>query len=144
MGLRADRLVELRRAKGLSQEQLARELNISQSLVSYYETGRKQPGYDVLAEMARLFSVSIDYLLGLSDDPRGTHLQTENAPKKEESSPSSGSEALKNDPSLLSYSQKIAEREDLKAMVREASNLKPETVCKIVELMKLIRDDEKK
>lgn len=145
MPFRADRLVRLRKEKGLSQEGLARELNVSQSLISYYESGRKQPGYDTLAEMGRLFAVSIDYLMGLTDNPRGTHLNLKNpAGGDEEVSREvrALADIIKDNPGLVQYSREIAQREDLQLMVREARNLKPETVRKLVEVMKLIDDQE--
>lgn len=143
MPFQADRLVRLRKEKGLSQETLARELNVSQSLISYYESGRKQPGYNTLAEMGRLFGVSIDYLMGLTDNPQGTHLSLKNAFSGHEEvgrEVRALAEIIKDNPGLVQYSREIAQREDLQLMLREARNLKPETIRKLIEVIKLIDD----
>lgn len=63
----AQRLKELRLEKGLSQQELAEKLNISGKTVSGYENNVSQPNLDLLIEMARLFNVSVDYILGLSN-----------------------------------------------------------------------------
>ena len=63
------RLKELRIKKGLSQVKLAMELNIAQNTLSRYETGEREAGYDMLIKIADYFNVSIDYLLGRSDEP---------------------------------------------------------------------------
>ena len=57
------RIASLRKAAGMSQSQLAQELKISASAVGMYEQGRRQPSVDLLAAMAKLFSVSIDFLV---------------------------------------------------------------------------------
>ncbi|MFA5449538.1 MAG: helix-turn-helix transcriptional regulator [Clostridia bacterium] len=62
-----ERLKELRREKGLLQQDLAKELNVSKSAVSGWEVGRNQPNYDVLLQLANMFEVSIDYLIGKKD-----------------------------------------------------------------------------
>ncbi len=62
-----NRIAELRKEKHLNQTGLAMKLNISQYLVSAYETGRHQPGIDILIEMSKLFNVSVDYIIGNTD-----------------------------------------------------------------------------
>ena len=62
----------LRRARGLNQRQAAADLNISQALLSHYETGAREPGLDFVCRACRYYGVSADYLLGLSDAPEGT------------------------------------------------------------------------
>ena len=62
-----NRIAQLRKEKHLNQVGLAMKLNISQYMVSSYETGRHQPTIDILIELADFFNVSIDYLAGKSD-----------------------------------------------------------------------------
>ena len=62
-----NRIAELRKEKHLNQVGLAMKLNISQYMVSAYETGRHQPTTDMLIELADFFNVSIDYLVGKSE-----------------------------------------------------------------------------
>jgi len=62
------RLKDLRKEKGITQLQLAMELNMSQNTISRYETGERQAGYNELIKIANYFNVSIDYLLGRTDE----------------------------------------------------------------------------
>lgn len=62
----ARRLKELRESKGLSQAQLADELNISRGSISYYENAERTPDITVLAIFKEYFQVDFDYLLGYS------------------------------------------------------------------------------
>lgn len=64
-----NRLVELRKEKGLTQEELAKALNISRSALSLYEIGKRDPDTETLKKIAEYFNVSIDYLLGRTDIP---------------------------------------------------------------------------
>ena len=57
------RIAVLRRAKGLSQGELAQCLQVSTSAVGMYEQGRREPSAELLVAMARIFGVTVDYLL---------------------------------------------------------------------------------
>ncbi len=63
-----ERLRELRQARKLSQLDLANTLGYSCSSISNYETGKHEAGYDTLITLALFFDVSVDYLLGNSDN----------------------------------------------------------------------------
>ena len=58
-------LKKLREERGLSQAQLARKINKSNSVISNYETGAKLPSTETLISLAALFDVPLDYLCGL-------------------------------------------------------------------------------
>ena len=58
-----EKLQELRKSKGLTQEELATALYVSRTAVSKWESGRGYPGIDSLKEISKFFSVSIDELL---------------------------------------------------------------------------------
>ena len=62
------RLKELRKAAGLKQQQIADMCNVGKSTYSYWENGIYEPSYDVLAKLAEYFGVSVDYLLGRTND----------------------------------------------------------------------------
>ena len=62
------RLKELREAKKESQQKLAFLLNVSQTMVSRYELGQAYPDYDTLIVLAKHYNVSIDYLIGYTDN----------------------------------------------------------------------------
>ena len=59
------RLKTLRKQAGLTQKQLAAQLGITKSVVSFYELQSRSPSPEVLAKLAQIFHVSADYLLGL-------------------------------------------------------------------------------
>lgn len=59
----SEKIRELRRTKGLSQEELAERLNVSRQAVSKWETGAAVPTTETLIELADCFGVSLDYLI---------------------------------------------------------------------------------
>lgn len=61
--LLADKIIELRKKKGMSQEELANMLNVSRQAVSKWESNQSMPDIDKIIKMADLFMVSTDYLL---------------------------------------------------------------------------------
>lgn len=65
-----ERLRALRGKIGVSQRGVASELGISQQNYQCYESGTKMPTAAKLPSLANLFNVSIDYLLGRTDEPR--------------------------------------------------------------------------
>lgn len=58
-----EKLQQLRKQKGLTQDELARELYVSRTAVSKWESGRGYPGIDSLKAIAAFFSVTVDELL---------------------------------------------------------------------------------
>ncbi len=58
-----EKLKELRKNRGLTQEELSEALFVSRTAISKWESGRGYPGIDSLKEISRFFSVSIDELL---------------------------------------------------------------------------------
>ncbi|MBE6691187.1 MAG: helix-turn-helix transcriptional regulator [Ruminococcaceae bacterium] len=64
------RLKELRKQRGISQLKLAMDLNMNQNSISRYETGEREADYNTLILFADYFNVSIDYLLGRTDNPK--------------------------------------------------------------------------
>lgn len=62
------RLRSLRQSKKLTAEQLGREFNVSKQTVSRWELGDRLPPLDVATALADYFNVSLDYLVGRSND----------------------------------------------------------------------------
>ncbi|MBQ8331087.1 MAG: helix-turn-helix transcriptional regulator [Clostridia bacterium] len=67
MKVLSQRLIALRKERELTQADLAKAINKTRSTVSGYETEGKEPDYATLCNLARFFSVSTDYLLGVED-----------------------------------------------------------------------------
>lgn len=61
-------LSDLRKEKRLNQKDLAVIINVSQSTICHWEKGDQEPSIDCLNKLADFFGVSVDYLLGRSDD----------------------------------------------------------------------------
>ena len=64
------RIKELRIAKGVTQEELAKVLNVKKAAISKYENGRVDPSINVLKLAAKYFDVPVDYIIGT--DPAST------------------------------------------------------------------------
>ncbi|MBQ9103569.1 MAG: helix-turn-helix transcriptional regulator [Clostridia bacterium] len=63
----AKRLKEVRKECGMKRVDLANRLNVSVRLISYWENGERECSFDTLLELAEIFSVSTDYLLGRAE-----------------------------------------------------------------------------
>ena len=61
----AQNLKALRQAKNIGQVQLAREIKVSNGIISLWENGLREPTLSNLIALARYFEVSVDYLIGL-------------------------------------------------------------------------------
>lgn len=61
------RIEELRKKMGLSQEDLAKKLNMTQQRISAYEKGKREPDLETLKLFADFFNVSTDYLIGKAE-----------------------------------------------------------------------------
>ncbi len=64
------RLSELRRQKGLNMKEAAKAFGIPYTTYVDYDKGNYEPSMDQLIKFARYFDVSVDYLIGKTDDPR--------------------------------------------------------------------------
>lgn len=62
------RLLELRNEKELSQREMAKELKISQGTYNNWENEKTQPSIEQLVELSKFFGVSVDYLIGNTED----------------------------------------------------------------------------
>ena len=65
------KLSELRRERGISQKKAATDLGISQALLSHYEKGIRECGLDFVIRCSEYYSVTTDYLLGVSESRNG-------------------------------------------------------------------------
>lgn len=63
------RIRDLREDKDLTQKDVARALNCSQQVYSNYELGQRDIPTDILIKLSVFHNVSVDYILGISDNP---------------------------------------------------------------------------
>lgn len=66
----SDRIKVLRTERGITQEQLAAMLKVSRSTIGMYESGKREPDFEMSEAIADIFNVDMDYLTGRSDIQR--------------------------------------------------------------------------
>ncbi|MBQ8229095.1 MAG: helix-turn-helix transcriptional regulator [Clostridia bacterium] len=67
MNIFGKRLSELRQEEGITRADMAKRLNISVRLISYWENGERECSFDMLIKLADMLNTSTDYLLGRKD-----------------------------------------------------------------------------
>ena len=67
--LKYGRIRDMRTDRGLTQTQIAKLLHIGQNTYSQYEIGTTRYPLDVVVKLAQYYNVSVDYLVGLTDQP---------------------------------------------------------------------------
>lgn len=65
-----ERLKSLRQGRGMTQKDLASLLGVTDAAIGMWERSRREPDGDKLSQLASIFGVSVDYLLGHTDIPR--------------------------------------------------------------------------
>lgn len=73
-----NKLIELRKSKGLSQEEVAEELDVSRQTVSKWETDQTTPDFDKIKPLCDLFDISSDELLNVTKEKIGGKLVDRN------------------------------------------------------------------
>ena len=64
------RIRDLREDKDLTQKEMSKALNCSQQVYSNYELGQRDIPTDILIKLSSFYNVSVDYILGISDNPQ--------------------------------------------------------------------------
>lgn len=59
-----ERIIQLRKQFNLSQEELARQINVSRTIIGNYERNTNTPSIEVVLKIAKTFNVTVDYLIG--------------------------------------------------------------------------------
>ncbi|OAA91222.1 helix-turn-helix domain-containing protein [Clostridium ljungdahlii] len=130
-----EKLKKLRTDKHMTQQELAKILKISSSTIGMYEQNRRSPDIQTLKLIAKYFNVSVDYLLGNSDD------KTIPTPK-EDTPVEKISKSLGDDPELSEFWNVLKEREDLKLLFKQTKDMAPNDIKKIIRIIKAIEDEE--
>ena len=69
MSVFSERLIQLRKNRGISQIALAKEIGVSSRIYQEYEYAKSEPKMSNLVSIADFFDVSLDYLTGRTDTP---------------------------------------------------------------------------
>ena len=103
------RLTALRKKKKLLQADLAKKIGIARATYGAYEQGTRQPDFETLEKLADYFEVSIDYLLGRTDNP---------SPTAKDLSEDADFQAFVNDPELGTWYKELPKNdiEELKLL----------------------------
>ncbi|MCL6479739.1 MAG: helix-turn-helix domain-containing protein [Peptococcaceae bacterium] len=121
------RLKYFRKKKGLSLRALGRASNTSHSFIADIEAGRSKPSIDTLTALAKALGVSLADLT--CDDPNEAAAKTiENA--------------ISDDTELLEFWQELVQREDLQLLFKQVKPLSPNSIKKIIRVIKAIEDEE--
>ena len=110
----SENLIQLRKARGLSQQQLAEALGLSRSAIGMYETGKREPDIEVLRLFSDYFNADMNTLMS--------------PPSEETGELSALLEALRN-------------RADMRMLFKLAKDASPEDVLKAVEIIEALHDD---
>lgn len=78
------KLIELRKKEGLSQEELGYKLNVTRQTVSKWELNQTTPEMDKLVEMSKIFHISVDELINESEVAANQNPILEDQPRKKE------------------------------------------------------------
>lgn len=79
-----ERIIELRKQKGITREDLAKEFDIPYTTLRNYENGLREPGHLFLIKVAEKFNVTTDYLLGISSETQQNSAPAEQLGESEE------------------------------------------------------------
>lgn len=134
------RLKKLRTDRELTQEDVAKHLGIARATLASWETDRREPDGETLRQLADFFNVSLDFLLCRTDDPHGTFAPDPDDPNA--AAVAKIAAALQADPELLEFWQELSRRQDLQLMFKQVRDFSPESIRKIVRIIKAIEDEE--
>lgn len=142
MSLTSERLRMLREKAGRSQGEVARLIGVSRPAYVSYETGRSKPSRKI-RELANLFNVSTDFLLGLTDSPVIPLLKTD--------TPSEFSRAVERehakagyfrDPSVAEFAEAVRQNPDLKILFDASKGLTRESLADVVKFVEFQKAKE--
>lgn len=120
----------LREKHGLTQAQLGEKIGLAESTISLYEASKRNPDLDTINLLADFFHVSIDYLFGRTNKPNAA-----NPTEKIKA-------AIIDDPELLIFWNELSQRDDLQLMFKQVRDLSPQSIKRIIRLIKAVEDEE--
>ncbi|MCK8827703.1 helix-turn-helix transcriptional regulator [Natroniella acetigena] len=130
-----DRLKKLRKENKLYQKDLANRLNVGRTTIANYEQGSRFPDKNMLNNLADFFNVSVDYLLGRTDQRQPIGQTTEAEEKIKQ--------ALTDDPELLEFFDEMTQRDDLQMFFKQCRELSPSTIKRLIKISKIFEEEER-
>ncbi|PRX21698.1 transcriptional regulator with XRE-family HTH domain [Orenia metallireducens] len=124
-----ERLKELRQDKGLTLREMAEHFNRGRTTFSNYENDYRKPDMDLIDELADFFNVSVDYLLCRTDQRQDPNTKIKSA--------------ISNDPELVEFWGELEEREDLQLLFKQTRDLSPETIQRVIKIIKIFEEEER-
>lgn len=118
-----ERLLKLRKEAGMTQEELADFLSLTKYTISAYENDKSSPADEVKMQIAKLFDVSVDYLIGLIDDPRSYKTEPDQTMRFPHRLPPSAWEELNTFRNYMMYKYGVREEGDTKLTVLKRENI---------------------
>ncbi len=122
-----ERITQLRKEKAMTQDELAKDLNITRGSLSMYETDKRFPDKDTLKLFANYFCVSADYLLGITDIRTPADRITE---------------ALGTDQELLKFWEETKDRDNVQLLFKQIRHLSDKDINQVIRIIKAIEDEE--
>ncbi len=122
-----NRIKQLRNEKNIYQKELAKVIGVSSGAIAMYETGKRSPDKDILDKLASYFNVSVDYLLGRTN---------------EKITVDKVKATLASDPDLANFWDELLKRKDLQSLYKQTKNLSPKAVKQVIDIIKAIDLEE--
>ena len=119
----------LRISSGLTQTEFAEKIGISRSTIGMYETGAREPDFEILERIADFFNVDIDYLLGRTDK---TALLPETV----------GQYYLNDETAAIA--QDIFENKELRLLFDTARDTEPEDLIAVHNMLLALKSKERR
>lgn len=143
MNIFAQRLKQLREKRGLSQRELAKQINMAHSTLGMYEIGEREPDFNTVSKLSSFFNTSVDYLLGRTDDSRPIEEIVEEAKNSPEiqAAHRCTEELLAGNPDaeeLLAFWKEMKEREGLFLLFKQVRPLSDDSIRRIIRAIKAI------
>ena len=117
----------LRTSSKLTQAEMAEKLGISRSTIGMYETGAREPDFEILEKIADFFNVDTDYLLGRTE--------------KTSILPETIGHYYLND-ETREIAQEVFEKPELRSLFHVARDIPPERLKAHIDFMKSLKDQE--
>ena len=124
-----NKILELRKKAGLSQNELAAKLNVHQTAISQWETGKTHPDMNTIRLLADLFNTTTDYLLHRTDVVNAH-------PEKKEDAPAA-------DDDIWELRERLRRQPGLRLLFSASENATQEDLLKVAKIVEDMKSESK-